>query len=295
MIRLALAALALTLPAAALAAQPAAAPASAVTQMDHVSIESVGSGTPIVLIPGLATPRDVYRPFVADLARSHRVLLVQVNGFAGEGPGRNAEGGVIPGVVADISAYLERNNLGPAFVAGHSMGGVIGMVLARDHAAQVRKLMIIDSLPFIGSMFMPGATVETMRPLAEQLRTAVASGMMQRSPVGADDPGTATMSVNPAGRLQVSRWSHAANPQVAAHAMYEVAVMDLRPDLPRIAQVPTTVLYATGAERAQSLFTGEYAGAPSIRMAPVPGSYHFIMLDQPDLFRRELQAFVADR
>ena len=298
MIRLTLAALAMTLPAAASAAQPAAAPASAVTRMDHISIESVGSGPPLVLIPGLATPREVYRPFVADLARTHRVLLVQVNGFGGDEPGGNASGDIIPGIASDIAAYLQQNHLGPAYVAGHSMGGLIGMVLARDHAAQVRKLMIIDALPFIGSLMGPNMSVETMRPRAEQLRALIASGAMQRSPASADDPGTATMSINPEGRLQVSRWTHAANPQVVAQSMFEDATMDLRADVARIGQVPTTVLYAAGApitEQARALFTGAYAAAPSIRVVGVEGSYHFIMLDQPDRFRRELQAFVADR
>ena len=275
----------------------AAAASDATTQMDHVSVEAVGAGPPLVLIPGLGTPREVYRPFVAELARTHRVLLVQVNGFGGDAPGANAQGNVITGAVADIAAYLERNRLGAAHVAGHSMGGLVGMLLARDHPGQVRRLLIIDSLPFIGTMFMPGATVEAMRPGAEQMRGAIAAGAMQRSPASAEDPGVANMSMRPDGRLQVSRWAHAANPAAVAHAFYEDATMDLRPDLTRIAAVPTTVLYAAGApvtERARALFTDGYGAAPSVKLVPIEGSYHFIMLDQPERFRRELAAFLGE-
>ena len=111
----------------------AAVPAG-VVQMDHVSIQVVGSGPPLVLIPGLATPREVWSPFVADLARTHRVLLVQVNGFGGDDPRGSAGEGILPGVIADIAAYLQREHPGEkAAVVGHSMGGVVGMMLARDH------------------------------------------------------------------------------------------------------------------------------------------------------------------
>jgi pimeloyl-ACP methyl ester carboxylesterase len=298
MIRLLIAAstLAFAAPLSALAAQPAAASAHAdITQMDHISIESVGHGTPVVLIPGLASPREVYRPFVAELARSHRVLLVQVNGFGGDAPGANAQGNILPGIVADVSAYLERNHLGQADVVGHSMGGLVGLMLARDHQAQVRGLLIVDSLPFIGPIFgLPN--VAAARPMAEQLRTALASGAMPRGEPSADDRQTATMATSAASRLQVSRWSHQADLPTMAQALYEDMMTDVTADLPAIARVPVRVLYAARAdmaEQARTVFTTGYAGAPSIRMIPVEGSLHFIMLDQPERFRRELMDFLA--
>jgi pimeloyl-ACP methyl ester carboxylesterase len=74
----------------------AAAPVSTVkadaptTQLDHISIQVVGSkGPAIFLIPGLSSPRAVWDGVVPDLAKTHRVYLVQVNGFAGDEPRGN--------------------------------------------------------------------------------------------------------------------------------------------------------------------------------------------------------------
>jgi pimeloyl-ACP methyl ester carboxylesterase len=283
----------------AMAAQPPAPPAAAVevAQMDHVSIQATGSGPPLVLIPGLATPREVWSPFVAELARTHWVLLVQVNGFGGDDPRGNSGENVLPGVVADIAAFLEREHPGQkAAIVGHSLGGLVGMILARDHPERVDRLLVIDTLPFFGSLFGPTATVETMRPMFDNMRRMIASGAGRSGEPSASDPSVATMSTSEEGRLQVVRWSRAANPAVVGQALYEDATADLRPDLAAIARVPTTVLYAVPpqiAERARALWTGEYAAAPAIRLVPVENSMHFIMLDQPDRFREELRAFLT--
>src|SRR5690349_6602700 len=88
-------------------AKQAAAPAH--QQLGHISVEAVGSGQPIVLIPGLSTPRDVWSAVVPELAKAHRVLLVQVNGFGGDDPRDNARADVLDGVTSDIHAYLAAN------------------------------------------------------------------------------------------------------------------------------------------------------------------------------------------
>jgi pimeloyl-ACP methyl ester carboxylesterase len=85
-------------------AEPAPAPAaaSAETRLPHISIRSIGHGDPVVLLPGLATPRAVWDGIAPELARGHRVLLVQVNGFGGDDPGANLHEGILAGAVDDL-------------------------------------------------------------------------------------------------------------------------------------------------------------------------------------------------
>ncbi len=295
----------LMITAAAAAMMPAltgcahAAPAAAIpslVQMDHVSIQAIGSGDPVVLIPGLATPRAVYARTAERLARTHRVLLVQVNGFGGDPAGANDKAGILEGVAGDIASYLERERLPKAAVIGHSMGGVIGMRLARDHPKRVARLMVVDALPFIGLLGGPQATVESMRPMAEMMRQNVVAAAARARTPSADDPSIATMAIAPKDRLQVSTWGVASDPRVVGQAMYEVMQEDLRPNLATIAKVPTTILYGVPVElgaRADALWRGAYASAPGIRLVPVQESRHFIMLDQPERFEREVLTFLA--
>jgi pimeloyl-ACP methyl ester carboxylesterase len=275
-------------------AQPAAAPAaaSAETRLPHISIRSIGHGDPVVLIPGLATPRAVWDGIAPELARGHRVLLVQVNGFGGDDPGANLHEGILAGAVEDLVRYLDDNRIARPAMIGHSMGGLIGMMLARAHPDQVGRLMIVDSLPFFGVLMAPDATVETVRPVAGQLRT-----MLQAQTGG--QPAPPNMSLTEAGRARIAGWMSAANRQVAGQAAYEDVTSDLRADVPAIGRVPVTVLYAVPdparAEMFRTIFAGAYAAAPSIRVVPVENSAHFIMLDQPDRFREAVTAFLGAR
>jgi pimeloyl-ACP methyl ester carboxylesterase len=275
-------------------AQPAAAPAaaSAETRLPHISIRSIGHGDPVVLIPGLATPRAVWDGIAPELARGHRVLLVQVNGFGGDDPGANLHEGILAGAVEDLVRYLDDNRIARPAVIGHSMGGLIGMMLAKAHPDHVGRLMIVDSLPFFGVLMAPNATVETVRPVAAQLRT------MLQAQTG-DQPAPPNMSLTEAGRARIAGWMSAANRQVAGQAAYEDVTSDLRADVPAIGRVPVTVLYAVPdparAEMFRTAFAGAYAAAPSIRVIPVENSAHFIMLDQPDRFREAVTAFLGAR
>jgi pimeloyl-ACP methyl ester carboxylesterase len=252
----------------------------------------MGRGDPVVLIPGLATPRAVWAAIAPELARGHRVLLVQVNGFAGDDPGANLGDGILAGVVEDLVRYFDANRIRHPAVIGHSMGGLIGMMLARAHPERVGRLMIVDSLPFFGVLMAPNATVDTVRPVADQLRN------MLRAQTG-DQPAPPTMSLTEAGRARIAAWTNAANHQVAGQAAYEDLTSDLRADVPAIGRVPVTVLYAVPdpamAAMFRTTFAGAYAAAPSIRVIPVERSAHFIMLDQPERFRAEVETFMARR
>ena len=286
-------------PASVLAAQtvPAAtsAAAPAETRLPHISIQSTGQGAPVVLIPGLASPRAVWDGIAPELARGHRVLLVQVNGFGGDDPGANVRDGqrdaLLAGIVDDLSTYLRAHRIERPAVIGHSMGGLIGMLLVKGHPDQVGRLMVVDALPFFGVLMGPNATLETVRPIAAQLRTALQA---QSGP----QPVPASMTLTEAGRARVGGWMNAANHQVTGQAIYEDATSDLRGDVPAIGQVPTTVLYAVSdparADMFRSIFAGAYAAAPSIQVIPVENSAHFIMLDQPARFAGLVAAFLSD-
>ncbi|GAA0737792.1 alpha/beta fold hydrolase [Sphingomonas japonica] len=291
----------------ALAAVPAAAQttpsaegtrtalAPVASQTDHLTImTTMGEGPPVLLIPGLASPRTVWNGVRTDLARNHQVILPEVRGFAGGDPGGNVEPGMLDGIVADLAEYLRKRGGEKVAVIGHSMGGLIGMMLAARHPELVDRLMVVDALPFFGALFDPNATAASVESQARAMQAQIAQGPdAKASTAVTSDPG-GIWSNTPAGRIQVANWSRMADPKVVAQAMYEDMVTDLRPDLGRITAKPFTVLYATGAgPMATAIWEREYNGSPATLVA-VPDSYHFIMLDQPERFAREVATFLAD-
>jgi len=279
-------------------AHAAVAPAQAgLIQMDHISVQVLGKGSPVILIPGLSSPRAVWDGVAPELAKTHAVYLVQVNGFGGDAPGANLGTGLLPGIVADLHKLIADKKLGGAAVVGHSMGGLVALMLAKAHPGDVGKALIVDALPFVGSAFFPGSTVDSVKPQAEAMRAQMAGLYGKPFPAAVGQAIGRQNALKPESQTQVAAWSAAADMRVTAQALYEDLQTDMRPDLAGIA-APVTVLVpwtaARGGEGAVlDLYKREYAGAPKASVKGVAESGHFIMLDQPEAFRAALTAFLA--
>lgn len=256
------------------------------------TVEVRGQGPDVILIPGLGSSRDVWAAQADALAATHRLHLVQLNGFAGQPVGAPA-GQVIQPVVDELARYIETNHLDHPAIIGHSMGGFTGLMLARQHPNDVGRLMIVDSLPFFSAMFGPQATAAGVEPQARGMRDAIAAAD-DASFTAQQNAGVGRLVKTEARRAEVVAWGVASDRATFAQAMYEVMTTDMRGEVANI-QTPITVVYAYDAAMGpeamiDGLYRGQYAPAPHVNFVRIDGSYHFIMFDQPAAF----QAAVAD-
>lgn len=126
---------------AGLVAEEAAAFAST-----RLTVQVRGQGPDVILIPGLTNGRAVWDGLVKALP-GYRWHLVQVAGFAGDPARGNAEGQVVASVAGDIARYIAEAKLAAPAVIGHSMGGIVAMMVAARFPARVGKVMAVDILP----------------------------------------------------------------------------------------------------------------------------------------------------
>jgi len=256
---------------------------STTTVRPRFTVEIVGHGPDIVLIPGLASSRETWRATAERLRGRYRLHLIQIAGFAGEPPRANASGAFFDPVLAELDAYCA--SLGRPIVMGHSLGGTLGLALAQRHPEHLSKLLIVDSLPFYGVLMGgPAATSATIAPMADQMRNAKAAmpEPMMRSMM-------AQMVTAPADVDRVAGWSVASTPAVVGMAMGDDMTADLRPGLAAM-KTPVTVLYETMLE---GPITSGYAAMPNKTLVAVPDAKHFIMYDQPARFAAEVAAFLT--
>ena len=279
--------------AALLALLPLAAPA----QPTRFSVTVEGSGPDLILIPGLTSSRRVWDQAVAGLAGRYRVHRVQIAGFGGEPARGNAQGPVLGPVVEELHAYIAANQLERPMVAGHSVGGLLTLMLAQRHPEDVSRALIVDALPFYAMLFGPDATAASIEPRVAALRDGIAA--MTDDVWRAQQAATAArLTSTTEGRALLLADSMASDRSVVARALYEDAVTDMRPALAGI-RTPLTIVYAVNPYATEAtygrLMRGGYASAPDVRFVPVEPSYHFIMLDQPARFQQVLEAFLSDR
>jgi pimeloyl-ACP methyl ester carboxylesterase len=277
---------------------PVQAPATAGetnAQLPHITIRVVGRGSPVVLIPGLSSPAAVWDGVVPALAAHHRVHIVQVRGFAGDDPGANLQPGLLAGVVADLHGYLSQTRVKDAAVVGHSMGGLVALMLAKAHPEDVGRVMAVDALPYVGEIFAPGATVAMLEPRAKMMRDGMAAQYCQPANPAMAQAIANQNALHDDSRVQVAAWAAKADPRVTAAAFYEDMITDLRTDIAAI-RAPITLVYpfagTTVAPATEALYRGAYKAAPRTTYVPVAESGHFIMLDQPAAFAAALDAFL---
>lgn len=271
----------------AVAAEPAA---------PRFTVTVQGSGPDVILIPGLASSTAVWDATAARLRTRHRVHLVQVAGFAGAPVAGNAEGPIVEPLVEALAAYIRDNRLRAPAVIGHSLGGETALMLAARHPEAVGRVMAVDSLPFYSLLFNPTATVEAVRPQADAMRDALLAQTDAQAAAAAEGS-IARLVRTEAARAAPIAWGRASDRSVVARAVHELITTDLRPELGRI-RAPLTVLYAydplygVPAEAIDGLFRSAYANAAGATLQRIDGSFHFIMLDQPEAFAAAVDRFL---
>lgn len=280
-------------PTPAAAAKAASAEASAPTRF---SVVVEGEGPDLILIPGLMSSRAVWDEAVASLGGRYRIHRLQLSGFAGEAARGNAEGAILPGVVEELEAYIRAEKLVRPAVVGHSMGGLLAMMLAARHPDSVGRVLVVDALPFYSLMFGADATVASVEPHAARFRDTIPT--IPEEAWRGQQARTAAMLVRTeSARPRLVADALASDRSVAARAIYEVTTMDARPMLGSIA-APLTIAYATNSYAPESkigaLYRSAYANAPRARLVEVADSYHFVMTDQPARFRALLDSFLRD-
>jgi pimeloyl-ACP methyl ester carboxylesterase len=276
-----------------LALQAAAVIAEPVS--DRITVTVRGTGPDVVLIPGLGCSTAVWDATAVRIQAHCRLHLVQVAGFAGAPPRANAQGPIIQPTVDAIDAYIKTNKLKSPRLIGHSLGGLMGLLLASQHPEDVGKLMIVDSLPFFGVMTGATNSAEAASRIAP-IRDSVLAQTQEDYAQGETNI-MRSLVKSPAGRQTAIAWAVASDKSVVARAMFEDMTTDLRPKLTAI-KTPITMLYpwdaASGMPQASfdKVYQESYAPLPNKTIVRIDGSFHFIMLDQPALFAAQVDAFL---
>lgn len=153
------------------------------------SMHVEGSGpVTVVFESGLGDDREVWRPVQAAIAaRCATTVSYTRDGYGG---GRKAAAGMRDAehIVAELRARLVASGYPPPYLlVGHSLGGLYVQYFARRHPAEVRGLVLVDSMhpqqPDRVAAEMPG--VQRTIDLLTRLR----GGIMRREFVGAPSTG----------------------------------------------------------------------------------------------------------
>jgi pimeloyl-ACP methyl ester carboxylesterase len=145
--------------------------------------ERAGSGEPeLLFVPGWCCDHTAFQPQFDHFARSHTVTSFDLRGC-----GRSdqpEDGYAIPELADDVARLCAEVGIDKPVVAGHSLGGMIGVELAARHPSVPRALVLVDPGPIDPlpetTEFFRGFVDELEGPNGEEVRRLYVQDMGAR-------------------------------------------------------------------------------------------------------------------
>ena len=245
-----------------------------------------GDGSPVLLIHGVGARLDNWDRVAALLARHFKVVRYDLRGH-----GRSSK---VPGPYAldmfadDAAALLDHLGIARAHIAGHSLGGMIAITLARKHPGRVDRLAVLSAAA--------GRTEEERRKVKERI-ALIASGIPgdhfknSLSRWFTDE----FRAANPALMEQYAARNRENDPACYAAAYTVLATGEVAQDLPHV-KAPTLVFtgeHDLGSNPRMSRFIHEGIAGSELRI--LPRLRHSILIEAPNTVVELLEPFFQGR
>lgn len=248
------------------------ATAPAQTSASPIEVQVTGRGEPsLVFIPGLACPGSVWEHVVARFEVGYRCHVVTLAGFGGRPLVKTEH--FLDDMADAIIAYVHEQKLEKPVLVGHSLGGALAMKIALKAPYLPGRLVIVDSLPFLGALMGPGIDdADAARPVADAYRQTLAAMTPAQFAAGQQEF-LGSMVTSPEKAAEIAAVAGKSDPAATGQAMGELLLTDLRPDLGKI-QCPTLVLGALAEkvamglprEAVEGIYRRQYAKLPGVRV-----------------------------
>jgi pimeloyl-ACP methyl ester carboxylesterase len=231
---------------------------------------------PIVLLHGFDASLRWWQPSVPALARSHRVIRIDLLGHGGSAKPRG--GYSIPEQARLVDAAMGMLGVRRAVVAGHSMGAAVATALAESDPSRVAGLVVVDEPARPGQGVLPVTARLGFYPLiGPALRRLATDSLIYDGFKSAFAPGFCypRWVVQDYRRMTYSAYDDSGRGEsdyVKAESMDR-----------RLAQVrrPVLVVFGTRDRIAVAGAWRSYRGVPGVRIALVDGAGHSPMFERP--------------
>jgi len=252
----------------------------------RIFYEIEGEGPAILLGHSLLSDSRMWDAVAPELAKSHRVININVRGHGGSTAPFPFS---LDDLAGDWLAILDREGIESAVLCGLSMGGMTGLRVALRAPERVRGLILLDTSadpepphkrPQYAAMIGIVRTFGHIEPIYD-----IVKGIMFSKKTRVERPWLVQREID---RMR-GRDAH----QVA-HAVH--AVINREPLLDRVGAIKAPALVLVGADDAATppLRSERLAAAlPNARLHVIPGAGHLSAVEAPAEVIREVSEFLS--
>lgn len=255
-----------------------------------VHISKKGTGNPILFLPGFTTPGSVWDETIQHLSGPYESHVASYAGFNGLVPIGTPWYTPIRDQLID---YVRKEGLSNLTIIGHSMGGNLAVDLAFALKDQVAQLILVESIPCMRELMMPGVPAENLRynsPYNQRVLQMSDSAFRQMA------TGIAQyMSLDTSKVEMITNWSLNADRKTYVYGYTDLLKLDLRDKLKDIS-ARTLILGAPfpGKTMVQANYEKQYANLGAKKILIAENSMHFLMFDQPEWLYDNINDFLSE-
>lgn len=233
-------------------------------------------GRPIVLIPGLGCPGQVWDETVEHLGDEYETHVLTLSGFAGR---PRIKEPLSVAVRRDLTRYIRSRKLRDPIIVGHSMGGFIAYWIASYHPELTGPIIVVDAGPALSGGLDEAKELRTKWKQASDeefaLQTRIAFSSMTKVP---ERMKSVIAAVGRSDRRSIG------------DAIFEMVTTDLTEQVDEI-KAPVLIVAADGGY--QNRIRSQVETIPDHEMVVLPKTKHFVMFDDPDAFFQTIDDFLA--
>jgi pimeloyl-ACP methyl ester carboxylesterase len=256
-----------------------------------MKIVDIGSGTPLVLVPGIQGRWEWMRPAVDALARRCRVITFSLADEPTCG-GRFETADGFACYVRQVGEALDAAGIERAVICGVSYGGLIAAAFAARHPERTTALILVSALP---PTWSPDARARFYLRAPRLLSPlfCLASLRMYREIAAASAGRMAAMGL--AARHLATVLRHMFSPVRMARRIGLLAVVDLTDSVRRIERPTLIVTGDPALDRVVPVrLTLEYQRLiPHARTATLADTGHIGLITRPDAFADAIVPFAT--
>ncbi len=259
-------------------------------QAPAIKSELIGKGSPVLLLPGFATPGSIWEETVNNLETKNEYHLISYAGFNGN---ESIEMPWYSTIKEELIDYIKINNLTDLQIIGHSMGGNLAIDLAAVLPDRVVRLILVESIPCMRELMMPGVAAEYVyydSPYNKQM-LAMDSTQFKNMAIGM----ATNMTFNKEKQKMITNWLIEADRETYVYGYTDLLKLDLRDVLSQV-RAETLILGASfpDVEVAKTNYEKQYANLVNKTIEMASNSKHFIMFDQPTWFYQQVNTFLSN-